>query len=195
MLQVEADAVNPTPPTPVQSLSNLLPHSLSLTDHTPSQEQQPSSEPLPRASAIENSDEGRRKGSGEGKRRGSVPHQSTAITRQPRSSSRETTKRLAGGGAKKKKKSEPRPPFWESEISPLLCRMSLGSQLDPTSLEETVGSLHRKLRERGCYGWAGGVAGSRGRSEVLRVVFSLLDSPAPSLLVKLANIIISVSSL
>ena len=194
--------IKPTPPTPVQSTSDLLPHVLSLTDVT-SQQQQPHStettatETLPRATAIENGicgheEEGRQMESHDRERRSSAPLQSTAIPRPPQSSPVETTRR--SGGARKKKKSEPCPPFWESEISPLLSQLSLGSQLvNLAQLEETVDDLHQRLRERECCGRLGGVAGSRPRSEVLRVVFSLLDSSSPSLLVKLAKIIISVS--
>ena len=186
--------IKPTPPTPVQSSSDLLPHTLSLTDVT--SQLQHSTETLPRATAIENGisghkEERRQMESHERERRSSAPLQSTVIPHPPQSSPVETTRR--SGGARKKKKSESCPPFWESEISPLLSRLSLGYQLDPAQLEETVDTLHRRLRERECCGRLGGVAGSRLRSEVLRAVFSLLDSSSPSLLVKLAKIIISVS--
>ncbi|CAI8021553.1 Armadillo repeat-containing protein 2 [Geodia barretti] len=164
----EVQGIKPTPPTPVQSSSDLLPHTLSLTDVT--SQLQHSTETLPRATAIENGisghkEERRQMESHERERRSSAPLQSTVIPHPPQSSPVETTRR--SGGARKKKKSESCPPFWESEISPLLSRLSLGYQLDPAQLEETVDTLHRRLRERECC------------------------CSSPSLLVKLAKIIIS----
>ena len=94
----------------------------------------------------------------------------------------------------KKKKSQSRQPeFWDAEFAPLIFQLSQGSRLDPAHLGGVVDQLHQQLRERGCYGRSGGVAGVKKRSEVLKVVFSLLDSSSPSLLVKLAAVIISVS--
>ena len=90
----------------------------------------------------------------------------------------------------KKKKSDP-PPFWQAEIVPLLSRLSLPPS-DPLEVRETAAKLHKKLRERECYGRSGGVAGVKQRSAVLRSIFSLLDSSDPRLLLKLAHIIISV---
>lgn len=93
-----------------------------------------------------------------------------------------------------KRKSEP-PSFWQTEISPLLSQLSLlpTSPLDPEAVRRVVDELFRQLKQRQCCGRTGGVAGVKQRSVVLRVIFSLLDSPDPSLLMKLAKIIIAVS--
>lgn len=93
-----------------------------------------------------------------------------------------------------KRKSEP-PSFWQAEISPLLSQLSLlpTSPLDPEEVRRVVDDLFQRLKQRQCCGRTGGVAGVKQRSAVLRVIFSLLDSPDPSLLMKLANIIIAVS--
>ena len=93
-----------------------------------------------------------------------------------------------------KRKSEP-PSFWQAEITPLLSQLSLlsTSPLDPEEVRTVVDELFQRLKQRECCSRTGGVAGVKQRSAVLRVIFSLLDSPDPSLLVKLANIIIAVS--
>lgn len=93
-----------------------------------------------------------------------------------------------------KRKSEP-PSFWQTEITPLLSQLSLvsTSPLDPEDVRRVVDELFQRLKQRECCSRTGGVAGVKQRSAVLRVIFSLLDSPDPSLLVKLANIIMAVS--
>ena len=97
--------------------------------------------------------------------------------------------------AVKKKKSEA-PLFWQTEISPLLSQLSSSSSssaLGPEALRLTVDQLFVRLRERECFGRSGGAAGVKQRSAVLRAIFSLLDSTDPSLLMKLAKIILAVS--
>ena len=81
------------------------------------------------------------------------------------------------------------------EISPLLSKLSLPSPPDPEAVREVVDELHKRLRERQCLGRTGGVAGVKQRSAVLQVVFSLLNSSDPNLLMKLASIIMAVSPL
>ena len=97
-------------------------------------------------------------------------------------------------GRVKKKKSEV-PPFWQTEISPILTQLSQvpTSPPEPGAVRVAVDKLYDRLRERDCLGRTGGAAGVKQRSAVLRVVFSLLDNTDPSLLMKLANIIIAVS--
>ena len=135
-------------------------------------------------------DQGREDGMGgewRGERRSSVPLQ-TLRAHPPRPPQK-------GGRVEGKKRKSEIPQFWHTEISPLLSKLSPPSPPDPEGVREVVDELHRRLRERQCLSRTGGVAGVKQRSAVLQVVFSLLNSSDPSLLMKLASIIIAVSPL
>ena len=177
--------LKPTPPTPIQSTCDLIPQSHSHTsDLIPQAHSHTTSETETVCASQDNGVD----------RRSSVPNKLTGVIPHPPPIPQGE---VAGGGRRiKKNKSDPPPQFWQTEITPLLSRLSSSSsQSDQTTTDmiEVVDKLHQRLMEQQCYGRTGGVAGVKQRSSVLRVVFSLLDSSNASLLIKLATIIITVS--
>lgn len=210
----EEEWSKPTPPTPVQSICLLL------QSHSHTAVEDDSSVPIPRPPGHTGLRPGRRVTSadhvtkakriaeddGQSLRRGEKEQRGDRETSGERHNHRHSFEPLQITGAhphshenksKKmavKRKSEP-PSFWQAEITPLLSRLSLlsTSPLDPEEVRGVVDELFQRLKQRQCCSRTGGVAGVKQRSAVLRVIFSLLDSQDPSLLVKLANIIIAVS--
>ena len=84
-------------------------------------------------------------------------------------------------------------PVWDLEITPLLSELERTSYEDVSRLCEVCASLWCKLEQHSLLGRSGGVGGSKKRASVLRTVFKLLDHKDPSLLLKVARIIVAVS--
>lgn len=83
-------------------------------------------------------------------------------------------------------------PFWESEVLPLLQKIDSTPYQEVGGLCESCSLLWACLEGRGLIGRTGGVGGSKKRNAVLRTVFKLIDHKDPSLLLKVAKIIIAV---
>ena len=84
--------------------------------------------------------------------------------------------------------------FWESEVAPLLQEMESTSYEEVKHLRTLCDSMWICLEGHGFLGRLGGVGGSKKRSMVLRTVFKLLDHKDPLVLLKVAKMIIAVSS-
>lgn len=159
--------VKPTPPTPVQSTTNILEEEADMESRIPASVSSLATGSHATGESFKDPD-----------RACVPPPQNTGKTSQSQAKKSMLSRK------------DEIDAYWEAEITPLL------RDLDQTSVEvaqlcELCRTLWNQLEGKGLLGRSGGDAGTKRRAAVLRSLFRLLDHTDSHLLLRLARIILA----